>query len=475
MDSVHSTARDSYRLIVTRSNASEILLRPNGRAWCLPSVEIPQGRRIAEQLTAELYAQWGCRAYCLLVPNLAVGLPYCSVMEATDLEQISPAGTCWKPLDVATCAAVDPAEDRAVIEKSIKEWAEYRRERNQAPFTKPGWLSELLAWAQEQLAPLGVRLTGSFAQLNASPRFSLTRLETNDASAVWFKATGEPNLHELPVTLALARLFPRYVPRILGVHSAWNGWLCQEAQGVLLDGCAEFSSWERAARELSELQLTSVGKCSELLESSCKDLRLPKLIKLVDPFLARMADLMTAQTKQPPDPLTPASLALLGQRLKEACALLHELDLPETLGHMDFNPGNIVVAPAECCFLDWAEGCVSHPFLTFEYLREHVRRRFRGDDAAIERMAAAYLHPWQGVCHSDTVIQAMAISPLVAVFAAAVVDQQWHSVDPLKHPRIAGYFRSLTRRMFREANEMVEGSEPCRAYRERFSIPQGKL
>jgi Phosphotransferase enzyme family len=463
MDSAHSTARENYRLIVTRSNASEILLRPHGSAWRLPSVEILPGRRIAEQLTAELYAQWGCRTYCLLVPALAAGLPHCGVMEATDLEQVSPAGTCWKPLDLATCAAVHPAEDRTVIEKSILEWAEHRRVASQAPFTKPGWLSELFAWAQEKLTPLGVRLTGSFAQLNVSPRFSLFRLETDDASAVWFKATGEPNLHELPVTLALARLFPGHVPRILGVQSAWNGWLAQEARGVLLDDCEEFSSWERAARDLAELQLSSVGKCPELLESSCKDLRLPKLIKLVDPFLARMADLMAAQTKQPPDPLTPASLAFLGERLKEACALLHELDLPETLGHVDFNPGNIVVSPAECCFLDWAEGCVSHPFLTFEYLREHVRRRFLGDAAAMERIATAYLHPWQGVCPFDTVIQAMAISPLVAVFTAAVVDQQWHSVDPLKHPRVAGYFRGLTRRMFREANEMVEGSERCRA------------
>ena len=462
MDSARSNARDNYRLIITRANASEILLRPHGSAWRLPSVEILQGRRVAEQLTAELYAQWGCRAYCLLVPSFAAGLPHCGVMEATNPEQISPAGT-WKPLDVATCAAVSPAEDRAVAEKTIQEWAEHRREPSRAPLTKPGWLSELLAWAEEQLAPLDVRLTGSFAQLNAAPRFSLIRLETDDASAVWFKATGEPNLHELPVTLALARLFPGYVPRILGVHSAWNGWLAQEARGVLLDDCEEFSSWERTARQLAALQLTSIEECTELLESSCKDLRLPKLIKLIDPFLARMADLMAAQTKQFPGSLPLASLALLGQRLKEACALLHELDLPDTLGHVDFNPGNIVVSPTECCFLDWAEGCVSHPFLTFEYLREHVRRRFLGDDAAMERIAAAYLHPWQGVCPSDTMIQAMAISPLVAVFAAAVADPQWHSIDPLKHPRVAGYFRALTRRMFREANEKVEGSEPCRA------------
>jgi phosphotransferase family enzyme len=463
MDSAPSTARDKYRLIVTRSNASEILLRPHGSVWRLPTVEIPQGRRIAEQLTAELYAQSGCRAYCLLFPNLAAGLPCCSVMEATDLERTSPAGTAWKPLDVPTCAAVDPTEDRELVERTIKQWAEYRREPSQAPFTKPGWLTELFTWVQQQLTPLGVQLTGSFAQLNAAPCFSLIRLETDDASAIWFKATGEPNLHELSVTLALAGLFPGYVPRILGVHSAWNGWLAQEAPGVLLDDCEEFSCWERTARELAALQFTSVEKCHELLASGCKDLRLPKLIKLVDPFLARMADLMAAQTIQPPDPLTPASLTFVGERLKEACALLHEVDLPETLGHVDFNPGNIVVSPTECCFLDWAEGCVSHPFLTFEYLREHVRRRFRGDDAATQRIASAYLHPWRGVCHSDAVTRAMAISPLVAVFASAVVDQQWQSVDPLKHPRIAGCFRSLTRRMFREANQMVEGSEPCRA------------
>src|ERR1700734_862323 len=59
MDSAHSTARDNYRLIVTRSNASEILLWNHGSAWCLPSVEIPQGQRIAEQLCAKLYAQCG--------------------------------------------------------------------------------------------------------------------------------------------------------------------------------------------------------------------------------------------------------------------------------------------------------------------------------------------------------------------------------------------------------------------------------
>jgi len=63
---------------------------------------------------------------------------------------------------------------------------------------------------------MGVRLTGKFRQLNASPTFSLIRLETNGV-ALWFKATGKPNEHELAIALSLARLFPRYVPRVLGL------------------------------------------------------------------------------------------------------------------------------------------------------------------------------------------------------------------------------------------------------------------
>ena len=462
MDSAHNTAREGYRLIVTRSNASEILLRPHGSAWCLPSVEIPQGQRVAEQLTAELYAQWGCRAYCLLVPTLAPGLPHCSVMEATDFEQISPAGTCWKPLDVATCAAVDPAEDRTAVEKSIKEWAEYRREPSQAPFTKPGWLSELLAWAQEQLSPLGVRLTGSFTQLNASPTFSLVRLETND-SAVWFKATGEPNRHELSVTACLARLFSGYVPEMLGVHAAWNGWLTREAPGRTLDDLPDFAPWLETAEGLARLQLESIGREAELLESGCMDLRLPRLGREIDPFVDRMRGLMAAQEKQTPGRLTNLELGVLGDSLKESCSRLSEIRVPDTLGHVDFNPGNIVVLPGRCAFLDWAEACVTNPLITFEYLREHSRRHCTDDCAVMESLVAAYRQPWRSHVSFDDLRRAALFSPLLAVFAYGVAVGARRSCEPYGKSSEGAYLRSLARRMFREAGQIMDGSIRCLA------------
>jgi hypothetical protein len=453
------TNEETYRLIVTRRNASEILLLPGERGTSLPCVEILRGRRVVEQLTAELYARHGWHGYCLFVPNFVSGTASCAVMEAIGHDPTTSVALCWKPLDEATRSAME-SEDHMVVERSLEELEVYRREPNQAPFSRPGWLEELFAWTRSQIDPLGLRATGTIRQLNASPTFSLIRMETT-GPAIWFKATGEPNRHEPPIAVALARLFPGYVPRILGVHSSWNGWLSEDAPGTLLDDCEESFAWERVARQLAELQLASAGKSTELLDNSCKDLRLPGLVKMVDPFLARMADLMAVQVKASPKPLTTSGFNLLGERLKEACALLHELDLPDTLGHVDFNPGNIVVSPSVCCFLDWAEGCVSHPFLTFEYLREHARRRLGEDGAAIERIAAAYLGPWQSEYSPEIVRQAMVLSPLVAVFGAAVNDSALRSVDPLQNARVAGYFRSLTRRMFREAAEITKGKERC--------------
>ena len=460
MDRTHNQGRDRYRLIIVRRNGSEILFSSNGFDWSLPCLEISSQHRIAEQLTGKLHAERGLGAYCLftLNPSRPEGqkerAKY-AVMEALQDNDRAPAASRWLPIGGKGSRLVDPPEDNAAITDALQEM-------NTAigPFARRGWLRGLFEWAQTQIDPLGLRVTGAIRQLNASPAFSLIRLETT-GPAIWFKATGEPNLHELSISLALARLFPDHVPQILGVHSTWNGWLSKDAAGILLDDCEESFFWEKAARHLAALQLASVGRCTELLESGCQDLRLPRLVKLVDPYLARMADLMAAQAKQSPAPLATTSLTLLGERLKEACALLHEFDLPDTLGHVDCNPGNIVVSSTRCFFLDWAGGCVSHPFLTFEYLREHSRRKLREDDAAGERMAAAYARPWESVVSPDTVVQAMAISPLVAVFVTAIAHPAWRSVDPLQDPGGAGYFRSLTRRMFREAARLMEGRERC--------------
>jgi hypothetical protein len=453
---------DSYRLIVTRRNASEILLSPNGSGWALPRVDIRQQQRVAEQLTAEVTRAWGLAAYCLFVSSRRTsgrnGEAKCAVMESVTHNDKAPAETYWMPRTVA--AGCSDAEEAGAIKESLEEFDSYATGERPGPFARPDWLRELFSWTQEQVAPLGLRVTGGFRQLNASPTFSLIRLETDD-SALWFKATGEPNSHELPVSVLLARLFPSHVPRILGVHPSWNGWLSAEASGTALDEIPDCSAWERVAGELAELQIASIGKSVELLEGKCKDLRLTETVKFIDPFLSRMAEFMAAQEKPSPAPLANSELVSLAEGLKESCSLLQSLGLPDTLGHIDLNPGNILVSPDRCIFLDWAEGCVGNPLITFEYLRRYMERGGVKEPAADSRLSAAYLRPWAAFFSPDDLRRAMATASPVAAFVHAIAGDTWRTLDPVSNPALAGYFRSLTRRMYRDAVRAAEGSELC--------------
>ena len=461
MDSHHCTG-GSYRLIVTRRNASEILLLPEGAGWALPQVEIRPEQRVAEQLASGVSRGWGLEAYCLFIPCLGTsgrnGDANYGVMESVRHDDKAPAGTYWMPPSVATgCGGV---REPGAIRESLEELASFATGETPGPFARPGWLRKLFEWAQEQVGPLGLRLTGGFRQLNASPTFSLMRLETDDG-ALWFKATGEPNTHELPVSLFLARLFPGHVPRILGVHPAWNGWLTVEVSGTELDQTSDCASWERAAEQLAELQIASIGKGEELLEAGCKDLRIRRLVERIDPFLARTAEFMAAQEKPSPAPLGASELASLREALEEACKLLGSFGLPDTLGHIDFNPGNILVSQDRCVFLDWAEGCVTNPLITFEYLRQHLERGTLREPRAVERVTFAYLRPWTAFYSPHDLRRALTLSPLVAVFAYAVAGDSWRAPDTIHNPTLAGYFRSLTRRMYREAVQAAEKSELC--------------
>jgi Phosphotransferase enzyme family len=454
---------NTYCLIITRRDATEILLLPRGAAWALPRVDSHPHERLAEQLTTEVTRTWGLEAYCLFVPGTrmrhANGETRCALLESVRHDDESPAGTYWIPSSVATRYCDLP--DCDAIRQSLIELDSYTKSENIGPFAKPGWIRELFRWSQEQAAPHGLRLNGRFRQLNASPTFSLIRLEADEA-AVWFKATGKPSANELSVTAALSGLFPRYLPRILGVHRDWNGWLSAEAAGTSLDEIADSSAWEHAAEELAKLQIESIGTASELINTvQLRDLRFPKLAERIEPFLTRMTELMAAQEKPTPAPLARSELATLAERLKESCALLESFALPDSLGHFDVNPSNILVSEDHCVFLDWAEACVANPLLTFEYLCEHMTRSGAEKPGVRQRLAAVYLRLWMSLCSPDDLRCALAVAPLVAVFAYAAANDSWRSPDLVRDPQRAGYFRSLTRRMYREAIRASQWSELC--------------
>jgi hypothetical protein len=472
MKTAKQSDRDVYRVIVVRRDASEILLVSSETGLSLPCVEITPQRRIAPQLIAEVNRQWNLQTYCLFVPGFMASdrswqLENYAVLESSEENEEPPEGTCWMPRTVSANQHDLLLQDCDAISESLRELDLNGSKSNAAPFGRPGWLRELFAWTQDQLSPLGLRLTMKFSQFNASPTFSLIRLETSGFAA-WFKATGEPNLHELPITLCLAQLFPGYLPPILGIQRAWNGWLSQEVSDTTLDQCAALPDWEMVAETLARLQIDSIGKCCALLDAQCKDLRLRRLMDLIPTFLTCMAELMAAQEKQSPPPLTARELDFLARRLREDLLLLESIGLPDTLGHLDFNPGNILISPARCVFLDWAEACATNPFLTFEYLCEHARHNFACDATASARVTNAYLRPWASLLSPAELAKALTLSPLIAVYAYAIAIGSWAAPDMNRNSTQSRYLRSLTRRMHVEAMRQANGKNGGSCSSQRF-------
>jgi len=150
-----------------------------------------------------------------------------------------------------------------------------------------------------------------------------------------------------------------------------------------------------------------------------------------------------------------------GPQLTAQITLLEDLGLPEVLGHSDLNPGNVIASVDDCVFVDWAEAYVGHPFFSFEYLLEHFRRAVGADAALESRLASCYSAPWRQLFSGEIVAEALVLAPLAAVFAYAAGSDAWKDQERLENPKVAGYFRSLARRMNREAIRFADRRSPC--------------
>ena len=128
------------------------------------------------------------------------------------------------------------------------------------------------------------------------------------------------------------------------------------------------------------------------------------LLAAVDPFFDLIARLMEEQPKVPPAILSRQELSLLKLRIKDSLTLLEDLRIPDTLGHLDLNPWNIIVSEDGCVFLDWAEAYVGHPFFSFEYLLQHFRRAIGADLHFESQLVQAYKAPWRQLLSGEVIV-----------------------------------------------------------------------
>lgn len=458
---------ERYRVIVLGRGGMEILLVPNGERQILPWVEIPRWQRVAENLTGAMKSDWGEEVVCLFEPatdpRTDGGVPRYQAAEHLRTCGNPKMPRRWVPLSTLCPDSVTDACDYRVIKQVVTMCNKEVEGASAGPFVRLGWFCELRNWIESVVEPMGFRLTERFQQSNAADSFSLIRFETS-GPALWFKAVGEPNQREFPITCALAGLFPRCLPCILATRPDWNGWLMREAEGKMLCDAQGYVSWQRVAAELAELQVGSTDEAQAIFLAGARDMRPDALFKQIQPLLDTAQRLMGRQTKTPPPILQRKELLLLADHIREAFDSFESLEIPDAIGHLDFNPGNVVVSANGCIFLDWAEAYVGNPFLTFQYLLEHFRR-VRGNDVGQEaELVESYVAPWLRILSREVIDAAMNVSPLLAVFSYAVAAGMLTDKHRLEDPQFAGYLRSLVRRIDREARLWADRSGKCSAH-----------
>jgi Ser/Thr protein kinase RdoA (MazF antagonist) len=160
------------------------------------------------------------------------------------------------------------------------------------------------------------------------------------------------------------------------------GTLMEEMGGRVLDEDPE-DTWGLGLRRLAELQLAWVGASGALLAAGAQDRPIASLGRLVgelEPVHARLAAA---------EPGAWPAWGAVADGIADRCASLAASDLPDTLVHGDFHPGNVNVRDGEALLFDWSDGAVSHPFAD---LTCFLRRA--ATPATRRHMADAYLGVW---------------------------------------------------------------------------------
>jgi hypothetical protein len=457
---------ESYRLIVLGRGGTEVLLVRNAESFMLPSVEVPRWQRVAENLNSAIKTEWGADIVCLfeMATNSADSAAITRYYAA---EQRSNLRSLRKPACCVSLSALrqdlfNDVRDYNGIKQVVASCIGEIERTGAGPFARLGWFRDVSDWINSVIEPMGFHLTGEFRQLNASPTFSLVRFET-DGRALWFKAVGEPNQKEFGITCTLARLFPQRVATVLATRSEWNAWITREAEGELLSDSRGYMPWQKVAVDLAELQIDSCGQAQGILAAGVRDLTLGSLSTQIKPLVDAAQQLMDQQIKTPPPILGRKQLLLLADRIHAAIDALQPLGIPEALGHLDFNPGNVIVSDTGCTFLDWAEAYVGNPFLTFQYLLEHFRRTGRNDANWQSELTESYVAPWLRILSREAIYSALAVAPLLAVFSYATATQMLTDKQRFEDAQFAGYARSLVRRMDREARAWADRGKRCTA------------
>jgi hypothetical protein len=395
----------------------------------------------------EIENRWGLRAVILDCLGECAGRDTVVIAEVISDDRLNVRQERLSWTDFSNISEDEVTDlDRSTIKRLLATGATGR-----GPFSRLGWTGELLDWISAELRIDRSQLSGELRQFNASATHSLIRIGRKTASSLWFKAVEGANGQEFQFTTLLSRLFPAHLPRLIATRTDWNGWLMEDA-GQPLEKAGSIRELDvgEVGSSLAELQLASIGQTDVLIANGIDDQRMPRLRAQTTDLIPYLAEAMEAQSFDSVPRLDMKRLREMETILHDSCFRLEELRVPYALVHNDINLANVLVGDGKCTYTDWARPAVSNPFVTLGQLKTQLAQDER-TAPWILRITEAYRNRWRVVVFEQTIDQALALIPLVAIAAQLWSHQEWVFSDQRHNPGIQSYIRSLVRQMDRAA------------------------
>jgi hypothetical protein len=436
-----------YRVVLIDPISRGVLARDEDRSVRVPRVSIPPRSRAVRQVQTELQRSWGIAVVILDFLSAGHNVSPCVVAELL-------------ATSIPTGFRVVPAGEIASEELAEQERTQLNRVLGDdvtSPFSRIGWIDEAISWV-EGATGRRLRSKASVEQHNAGGAFTLLRFPMADGHTYWLKATGVPNDNERTLTALLSRLCGNCLPRFVAEKVDWNAWLMlEESCGVSVlpmepDDVVRLLG--HAAGSLAELQLKTVGLDQVLIEAGAFDQRLHVLRRDADVLFAYVAEAMSFQTSTKVPRIETSRLQEIRKLFEEACHRAECLEIPSTILHGDMNLGNLVFTKEGCQFIDWCEGYVGHPFITFQHLLllnpiENPIVRASVDDV----LKGIYRAAMRTVCDSRQMEEGLASMPLLAAASALYGRGDWLHSDARNALSRYAYARTIGQHMDLAARE----------------------
>lgn len=200
------------------------------------------------------------------------------------------------------------------------------------------------------LAAHGVEPNGSVQTIHERPWSTVLRVPTAEGD-LYLKQEQPVQAYEVPLTVALASRWPDRVPEVVAADPG-RAWLLLRDGGTRVADSGRLDLFPPALALYGELQVGEAEHVDELLGFGLRDLRLPVVVDLYEPFFERDHGLERWEA---------ARLLALAPRFRELCAELEELRLPASLQHDDLHEWNVFERDGRVAIYDWGDSSVGFP------------------------------------------------------------------------------------------------------------------